>query len=81
MRDDRMVSLTLKVPNRAQQVGSYECMCVRRVRTSDVVLLHHIAYRLQTLRIERMKLIESPSAFWKNMDNAFLPDIERNLIG
>ncbi len=37
-----MVSLTLKVPNRAQQVGCYKCMCVRRVRMSDnVVVLHH----------------------------------------
>ncbi len=59
-----MVSLTLKVPNRAQQVGCYECVCVRRVRTSDnVVVLHHIAYRLQTLRIERMKLIGVPQHF------------------
>ncbi len=30
-----------------------------------------VAYRLQTLRIECMKLVESPTAFWKNMDNIF----------
>ncbi len=45
-----MVSLTLKVPNRAQQVSCYECMCVLRVRPSDnVVVLHHT---LNSINIE-----------------------------
>ncbi len=30
-----------------------------------------VAYELQILRIEGMKPIESPSAFWKNMDKVF----------
>ncbi len=40
-----------------------------------------VAYRLQTLRIESVKPIESSSAFWKNMDKVFLTGHQEQSIG
>ncbi len=40
-----------------------------------------VAYRLQTFRIESMKPIESPSAFWKNMDKVFPTANQEQSIG
>ncbi len=40
-----------------------------------------VAYRLQTLRIESMKPIESLSAFCKNMDNVFPTGHQEHSIG
>ncbi len=39
-----------------------------------------VAHELQTLRIESMKPIESPLAFWKNMDKVFLTRHREQLI-
>ncbi len=40
-----------------------------------------VAHELQTLRIESMKPIESPLAFWKNMDKVFPTRHREQLIG
>ncbi len=40
-----------------------------------------VGYTFQTIRIESMKPIGSLTAFWKNMNKVFLPDIERKSTG